>query len=134
MPENKENNKDQQAEANQSESKQEKNLDNLSQTHGKVEKFRPTTLDQVWGDEGSWKYNTMDETEYRGIVEAMPKSDLVAHASRIGLIPIDDRTKLIKMLILEFSRHIKAYRSPNVESTEQKPISKEAEKILKEGR
>ena len=134
MPDNKENNKDQQAEANQSESKQEKNLDNLSQTHGKVEKFRPTTLDQVWGDEGSWKYNTMDETEYRGIVEAMPKSDLVAHASRIVLIPIDDRTQLIKRLILEFRRHVTAYRSPNVESTEQKPISKEAEKILKEGR
>ena len=42
MPENKENNKDQQAEAKQPEPKQEKNLDNLSQTHGKVEKFRPT--------------------------------------------------------------------------------------------
>jgi hypothetical protein len=129
MPENKENNKDQ-----KSEPKQEKNLDNLSQTHGKVEKFRPTTLDQVWGDEGSWKYNTMDETEYRGIVEAMPKSDLVTHANRIGLIPIDDRTQLIKRLILEFRRHVTAYRSPQVESTKQKPLSKEAEKILKEGR
>jgi hypothetical protein len=130
MPENKENNKDQQTEDKQP----EKNLDNLSQTHGKVEKFRPTTLDQVWGDRGSWKYNTMDETEYRGIVEGMPKSDLVSHANRIGLIPIDDRTQLIKRLILEFRRHVTAYRSPLVESTKSKPISKEAEKILKEGR
>ena len=134
MPENKENNKDQQSEAKQPEPKQEKNLDNLSQTHGKVENFRPTTLDQVWGDEGSWKYNTMDETEYRGIVEGMPKSDLVTHANRIGLIPIDDRTQLIKRLILEFRRHVTAYRSPQVESTKSKPLSKEAEKILKEGR
>tara|TARA_B100000676_G_scaffold130237_2_gene129300 strand:+ start:648 stop:1022 length:375 start_codon:yes stop_codon:yes gene_type:complete len=124
MPEDKENNKDQ----------QKKDLNDLSQTHGKVEKFRPTTLDQVWGDEGSWKYNTMDETEYRGILEGMPKSDLVSHANRIGLIPIDDRTQLIKRLIVEFRRHVTAYRSPHVQSAQNKPLSKEAEKILKEGR
>ena len=40
------------------------NLKNLSQTHGKTEekeKYEPTTLDQVWGDEGLSVYGTMNE-------------------------------------------------------------------------
>ena len=35
-------------------------LNSLSQTHGKTDKKpTPTTLDQIWGDDGVWKYNTM---------------------------------------------------------------------------
>ena len=33
----------------------------MQQTHGKVETFQPTTLDQVWGDDGTGKYSTNDE-------------------------------------------------------------------------
>ena len=109
-------------------------MEALSQTHGKTEKFKPTTLDQVWGDTGSWKYNTMDEGEYRGKIEGMPKSDLFAHANKVGLIPIDDRTQLIKRLMAEFKRHVSAYRYPHVDKTPSKPLDSEAEKILKEGR
>ena len=28
----------------------------MQQTHGKVETFQPTTLDQIWGDDGTGKY------------------------------------------------------------------------------
>jgi hypothetical protein len=110
------------------------NLESLSQTHGKIERFEPTTLDQVWGDKGTWKYSTMDENEYRVMVENMPKSDLAAHAQKIGLIPISDRTQLIKRLTVEFKRHVMAYRAPKVDGGKVKPISKEVQKILKEGR
>tara|TARA_Y100000593_G_C4320808_1_gene343663 strand:+ start:212 stop:616 length:405 start_codon:yes stop_codon:yes gene_type:complete len=134
MPENKENNKDQQVEAQQTEPVVEKNLQNLSQTHGKTEEFKPTTLDQIWGDTGTWKYQTMDESEYGGMLENMPKSDLLAHAQKVGLIPIDDRTQLTKRLILEFRRHVSTYRMSNSNQATSKPLSKEAEKILKEGR
>ena len=130
MSENKENNKQE----TEPQPKNDKNLENLSQTHGKVEEFRPTTLDQIWGDQGTWKYNTMDEMEYRGVIEGMPKSDLVAHATKIGLIPIDDRNMLVQRLITEFRRHVTAYRSPAVDSKESGEISEEAKKILEEGR
>lgn len=131
MSENKENNKEQQSETK---AKKETNLENLSQTHGKTEEFRPTTLDQIWGDTGTWKYKTMDESEYRGMLENMPRSDLSSHASKIGLIPIDDRNMLIGRLVSEFKKHVVAYRSPMVDGGNQQPVSKEAEKILKEGR
>ena len=134
MSENKENNKEQGSKAKQSQPKKETNLENLSQTHGKTEEFKPTTLDQIWGDTGTWKYNTMDESEYRGMLENMPRSDLTAHASKIGLIPIDDRNMLIGRLIAEFKKHVVAYRSPMNNMQGDKALSKEAEKILKEGR
>jgi hypothetical protein len=133
MSENKENNKEQEVEAKQPEAKQEKDLNKLSQTHGKTEEFRPTTLDQIWGDTGAWKYQTMDESEYRGMLENMPRSDLTAHASKIGLIPIDDRNMLIGRLMGEFKKHVSTYR--NTQSpTQSGPLPPEVEKILKEGR
>jgi len=134
MSENKENNKEQESQAKQPEVKRETNLNNLSQTHGKTEEFTPTTLDQVWGDTGTWKYSTMDETDYRGFIESLPKSDLLAHAQKIGLIPIDDRTQLMKRLVTEFRRHVSTYRLQAGNNPNPKPLSKEAEKILKEGR
>ena len=42
--------------------KKKQNLEDLSQAHGKEEKFVPTTLDQIWGDEGLSKYGTMEES------------------------------------------------------------------------
>ncbi len=134
MSENKENNKEQQSETKQVKAKQERNLDSLSQTHGKTDEFRPTSLDQVWGDTGTWKYNTMDESEYRSMLETMPRSDLTAHATKLGLVPIDDRNMLIGRLIGEFKKHVIAYRSPKVDGAAGQPLTKEAEKILKEGR
>ena len=41
-----------------------KSLKNMSQAHGKVEKFEPTTLDQIWGDDGTSMYGTMQQSEY----------------------------------------------------------------------
>jgi hypothetical protein len=69
-----------------------------------VEGFQPSTLDQVWGDTGNTKYGTMDEAEYTDKLKEMNKSDLQAHASRAGLIPIDDRGILTKKLLTEFRR------------------------------
>ena len=38
-----------------------KSVKNLSQTHGKEEKFEPTTLDQIWGDDGIKDYKPNDD-------------------------------------------------------------------------
>ena len=65
-----------------------KSVKNLSQTHGKVEKFEPTTLDQIWGDDGTDTYGTLNEKVYAPRLDEMNMSDLQAHASTVGIIPI----------------------------------------------
>ena len=121
--------------------KKVKKLDNLSQAHGKdespentQENFQPTTLEQVWGDDGSWKYDTHDETEYLNSVKEMSKTDVMAHATRIGLIPVDNRELLQQRLVREFRRHNASYEKPTDKLNTITKISAEARKILSEGR
>lgn len=105
-------------------------LDNLNQTHGKVE--NPITLEQVWGDDGLSKYGTMDAEKYADYVSNLNKSDLQKHAVKIGLVPIDDRTTLIARLKKEFTKHTVKYSTKTL--PQKKNISKEAKDILAEGR
>lgn len=107
-------------------------LDDLSQTHGKVEN-RPITLDQIWGDDGKRKYGTLDPEKYSEFVADLNKSDLQAHAIKIGLVPIDDRETLVKRLKLEFKKHISLFKArPDVNNAAQ--LSKKSKDILSEGR
>jgi len=106
----------------------------MTQTHAKEEKFQPSTLDQVWGDTGNTKYGTMDETEYTNKLKEMNKSDLQAHASRTGLIPIDDRGILTKKLLAEFKRYVSGFQKPNTVVNPPPSISKDAARILAEGK
>ena len=47
-----------------------KSLENLNQAHGKDESRPvPTTLDQIWGDDGTSKYRTLDVDEYKEELE-----------------------------------------------------------------
>lgn len=114
-------------------------LESLNQIHGKLEKqdipkFKPTTLEQVWGYDGLSKYQTMDASLYENSLIVMSKSDLQAHASKVGLVPIDDRDRLIKRLMHEFKLHVSTYRQPQVQNKNIKEISPEIAKILAEGR
>lgn len=107
-------------------------LDNLYQTHGKVEN-RPLTLDQIWGDDGKRKYGTLDPVEYDKYLKDLNKSDLQSHAIKIGLVPIDNRETLVKRLRQEFKKHTSTYLArPNVDNTSK--ISKKSKDILSEGR
>jgi hypothetical protein len=103
----------------------------LHQAHGKVEK-RPLTLDQVWGDTGTSKYGTLDKEIYAEYLEALNKSDLQSHASKIGLVPIDDRKTLIGRLKKEFQKHIAIYK-PSPQVNRNNVPSKTAKQILSEG-
>jgi hypothetical protein len=105
-------------------------LDNLNQTHGKVE--NPVTLEQVWGDDGLNKYGTLDTEKYLEYVNSLNKSDLQKHAVKIGLVPIDDRTNLIARLKKEFVKHTAKYSARTL--APKKDISKKAKDILAEGR
>jgi hypothetical protein len=106
----------------------------ISETHGKVEDGKPTTLDQIWGDTGLWKYNTMNLSEYKKYLNDMNKTDLQAHAKKIGLIPIDDRITLNRRLLSEFKKHVSSYSSLAQTKNEPEQISEEVKKILSEGR
>jgi len=115
---------------------------NISQTHGKVEpktkEFTPTTLDQIWGDTGEGKYKTMDVEEYETEIRLMAKVDLHAHASRVGIVPVDNRETLSTRLIREFKKHVSSYqfpRSKTIGKTNSKSsLSQKAISVLEEGR
>jgi hypothetical protein len=111
-----------------------KSIKNLSQTHGKEEKFEPTTLDQIWGDDGLNVYGTMQENQYEDQIDDMNLSDLQAHASRVGIIPVDNRNTLRERLVREFRKHVASYRKPMDNPSPTPPMSKEIMKILSEGR
>ena len=114
-------------------------LDNLSQAHGKdetKESYKPTTLDQIWGDTGLWKYNTMSETGYKEELDNMTKSDLFAHASKHGIIPTDNRDLLVTKLMREFRKYVSAYRVPRTDTDGIKnfqDLPDDGKKILREG-
>ena len=114
--------------------KTSKKLDSMSQTHGKEEKFEPTTLDQIWGDDGLAKYSTMEDSVYEQQLNDMDKADIQSHAAQVGVIPVDNTELLKQKLMREFYKHINAYRRPTTATENNKPPSDEIEKILREGK
>ena len=111
-----------------------KSVKNLSQTHGKEENFEPTTLDQIWGDDGNSTYGTLSETTYEDRLDDMNMSDLQTHASTVGIIPIDNRHTLRERLMREFRKHVSAYKKPIHAVESPSRVDPEAVKILSEGR
>ena len=114
--------------------KKKKTAKELSQAHGKVVEFQPTTLDQIWGDTGTSKYNTVDVDEYRAHLNDLARSDLQAHAVTVGLIPVDNAETLKKRLVVEFNKHVSQYRVPAQAKKRGKALSKKMLKILEEGK
>ena len=121
--------------AKKTNAKSAKKLDNLEQTHGKDEsvKYEARTLDQVWGDDGLWRYSTLDEDVYGQQVKDMTRSDMYAHASRIGIIPTENLDLLRNRLFKEFRRHVSLYTVP-VDEPQPKKVSSDVRKILDEGK
>lgn len=114
--------------------KKTKKVKNLQQAHGKVEKFEPSTLEQIWGDDGFDVYNTMIEAEYISQLDDMAKVDVQAHATKVGLIPTDNISTLREKLLKEFRRHVNLYRRPKVSKAKDPVLTKELKDILGEGK
>ena len=110
-------------------------LKDLNQIDAKVETVRPTTLDQIWGENGNTKYGTKSLEEYKNYIYGLNRTDLHAHALQIGVLPNDNLEMLRVRLEREFNRHISAFQAPqNQTQKSSKKISKEVQKILSEGR
>ena len=115
--------------------RKKKSLSSINQTHAKVEKkFEPTTLDQIWGDDGTSEYGPLDYEGYKSKVFDMNMSDLQAHASRVGVVPIDNRNMLTDRLLREFSKHITSFKKPVEDHSDQQNIPDKIKSILAEGR
>lgn len=110
-----------------------KKLKNLTQIHGKNEDIEVKSLDQIWGEDGSSKYKTLDQKEYENSLKEMNTTDLNAHASKIGLIPVENRELLIGRLVNEFKKHVSMYKIPKQNSF-SKDINSSVKKILSEGK
>lgn len=106
----------------------------ITQIHGKVEDFKPTTLDQVWGGTGASKYKTLELDKYKESLAEMNLSDLQAHAIKIGIIPSDSRDLIIKKLLKEFTLYSNEFKHPINNTKLPVKLSKEALKILAEGK
>tara|TARA_Y100000310_G_scaffold120373_1_gene119142 strand:- start:10769 stop:11146 length:378 start_codon:yes stop_codon:yes gene_type:complete len=111
-----------------------KKLKTPSQTHGMVEKHQWSTLNQVWGDDGMARYGTLNLEKYQAEIEDLNKTDLMAHAQKLGLIPIDNVKLLKGRLTKEFRRYVSSYKKPATASDDSSEISSSAKKILEEGR
>ena len=114
--------------------KKTKKFSQLSQAHGKDEAVsKPSSLDQIWGDDGAGKYSTLEEAVYQTHLDELNRTDLHAHASRLGVIPIDNRDLLEQRLMREFRKHVASYKTPT-EIKKLAKISKSASDVLGEGR
>ncbi len=105
------------------------------QTHAKVEKITPTTLEQIWGDDGTYRYGTLDENQYQSDIQGMSRVDIQTHATRLGIVPVENRDMLEKRLMKEFFKHKSIYTTPAaLPQVTNEDVSQEARDILSEGR
>lgn len=128
--------------------KQKKSLKSLHTTHGKLEetadnistsrkKGQYQSLDQLFGDNMYSHYDTLKEDEYTNQLNDLNLSDLQTHATKVGIMPTDNRERLTKNLLREFNTHVAKYKVPNAPKQEQnnrKQPSAVALKIMSEGR
>ena len=108
----------------------------MIQTHAMEEKeaYSKTTLDQIWGDTGFSKYGTLEEDKYVSQIKGLNKTDLHAHAVKMGILPVDNRELLTNRLVREFKKHVLAYRKPKPSNKKTVEPSDTAKSILAEGR
>lgn len=113
--------------------KKKNNLNNMSQTHGQLEEYQYKSLDQILGDDGTSKYKTLDLEKYKEYLNDLNKSDLQSHATKVGLLPVDNRELLCKRLIKEFTKYTSSYKLPKLQRSEIK-LDKQARDVLSEGK
>jgi hypothetical protein len=94
-----------------------KEMGDLTQVTGRDDankKFKPMTMEQVWGGDGTGPtYNTLDSEAYTEHLTTLNRADLYKHATRIGLVPIDNTGLLKKRLVAEHRRHCALYKYPH---------------------
>jgi hypothetical protein len=76
----------------------------------------------------------VDESEYLEQLNGMAKVDMQAHATKVGLIPIDNMEMLKGRLVKQFKTHVNTYRKPITQTRKDPRMTKEIRNILGEGK
>lgn len=95
-------------------------LNDLQQVNGKDKsspKAEPTTLAQIWGEDGTEKYGTLVAEEYEKRINSMSRMDLFTHSARFSVTPSDNLPALRKKLMSEFYKHAVKFKSKSQSST-----------------
>jgi hypothetical protein len=107
----------------------------VMECHGKVETTQPTRLEQIWGGFNEMaRYGTTDEGVYSAEVTEMNRSDLEAHARKVGVVIVEDSARLRDKLISEFRNYITYLNKPATVAKKPEAPSEAVRKILAEGR
>jgi hypothetical protein len=110
-------------------------LNSLTQTHGKVEDFQPTTLDQIFGGFNRLStYGTLEEGEYKGRLLQMTRADLEAHAREKGCLIVEDSNRLREMLMKQFRAYVSFLKKPAPLKPTSGKIPKAVQDVLYAGR
>ncbi len=89
------------------------------------------SLDDLWGTTLS-KYNTTNLDAYKKQLAEMNRADMQREATKIGLVPIEDRRILTERLVKEFIKVTAAFNTQHVEPLKVH-FTKKALDILSEG-
>lgn len=103
----------------------------MEETHGNLDSTRPTSLEQVWGEVSTDIYTTNSLDKYLEKINEMNLPELQGHATRVGIVPIASRERLLKALERQFQLHWAKYERVSV--IKNKKLSSAAKKILAEG-
>ena len=98
-------------------------LQQLKQTDGNLDTLNttPRTIAQLYGETVASKYKTTNEEEYLQYLKNLNKSDLQSHAINCGLVPRDDKQRLMVALVREFRRSIASYKPlPTIKPSNKK--------------
>ena len=107
-----------------------KKIEELKQTDGKNETFKPTLLSQIWGDTGMGRYKTLNKDEYTKTIKSMNLADLRKESIRVGIVPNMHRERLEKQLLVEFQRFVNLYQKPTSGSEPPNVNSDKVKKAL----
>lgn len=110
-------------------------LNEAVEIDGKLASNKPTSLEQIWGIDGSSKYGTMELASYEARLNDMLPVDIQNHARDVGLRPDVDTDTLRKRLVVEFQKHVASYQGStvNVKNSRLASLPNDIRKILREG-
>lgn len=111
-----------------------KRIKELHQTHGRVDESNFQTLDQLFGNTGIGEYGTLDVQEYESQLKEMATHDLHEHSVKKGVLPVDNRERLIKTLLAEFQKHVMRFKAPTNRTPKTKAPDAKMVAIMAEGR
>lgn len=104
------------------------------QAHGKREVFNPTTLDEIVRGEKYSIYKTQDPLEYTRYLRQLDNADLMIHARKVGLVPVNNRVQVERELLRRFKANLFSSPPKKNQSKISNQDQEELYRLLESGR